>query len=322
MKRVLQSRPVSSLLARRSTTPLHTTTSEATPSSNNPITAISHRSFIKQRSQIKTTFVNNYHNKARSAVADIIPLSDRFRPHGPSGAGAVRIAVSDTAVDLMSDSTGRRFASTTDKAGGHDRDTRTKGRPSESRIGSEGGHEISSDPSSSTLSSLTPKKKRGKRLVPIERHYNTRSSKGKSCSKVDKLEREFVLDCGLRDGATAPTGSRGGASKRHQTHVEATGFEHEKELNRFTLNLRNNQKARIDYRILQRRSPDQGQPVVIELYHSEVPEQLRGRGIGKALASGALDCIESNKWRVVVTCSYLNEYMNEHAKEAHKRLRY
>lgn len=81
---------------------------------------------------------------------------------------------------------------------------------------------------------------------------------------------------------------------------------------RFTLDLGNDKVARIDYKPI---SKD-----LIEMYHTEVPEELRGRGIGKTLAEGALECASRSNLKLKVTCEYLEDYVRRFAKERHKKL--
>lgn len=80
---------------------------------------------------------------------------------------------------------------------------------------------------------------------------------------------------------------------------------HDKEKNRFTLDLGNKQEARVDYRSIGKDS--------VEMYHSEVPQELRGLGIGKALAKGAIEQALKNNMKVKLTCSYLINFLEKFA---------
>ncbi len=46
--------------------------------------------------------------------------------------------------------------------------------------------------------------------------------------------------------------------------------------------------------------------------HTEVPQQLRGRGIGQALAHGALEQARSEGSRVVAYCRFIAAYIDRH----------
>lgn len=78
------------------------------------------------------------------------------------------------------------------------------------------------------------------------------------------------------------------------------------------LELGDGQVARIDYE-----PAGKGR---IEMYHTEVPVELRGLGIGKILAKGAFDCAERENLRLKVTCSYLEDYLERFGGEGHKQL--
>lgn len=101
-------------------------------------------------------------------------------------------------------------------------------------------------------------------------------------------------------------------SKVSATDVHSTGVQHDKRNCCYTLDLGNNQVARIDYRVCG--------PSCIELFETFVPEELRGRGIAKVLARGVLDQAFSNKLKVKLTCTYLLDYFNKFADPKHKNL--
>jgi len=50
---------------------------------------------------------------------------------------------------------------------------------------------------------------------------------------------------------------------------------------------------------------------VYDLYHTEVPEHLRGKGIAKHLAKAALDFVVNQKARAILSCTYLQKYHRE-----------
>ena len=55
---------------------------------------------------------------------------------------------------------------------------------------------------------------------------------------------------------------------------------------------------------------------VIILVHTEVPEPLRGRGIGEQLARHALEAARSQGWRVSVRCPYVARFLEQHPEYA------
>lgn len=101
------------------------------------------------------------------------------------------------------------------------------------------------------------------------------------------------------------------SSAPNQT-MQNTKVKHDRKARRFVLDLGNKQLARIDYKSVGGN--------VLDMYHTEVPIELRGRGIGKALASGALDLVERDQMKVRLSCSYLQDYIEHHADPRHKQL--
>lgn len=134
------------------------------------------------------------------------------------------------------------------------------------------------------------------------------------------IQRSSKLDLSssswLGQSQRGSTNDNNNNSKHHSMSTEKTkscsSVKHQKASHKFTLDLGKNQTARIDYRNIG--------PKKIEMYHTEVPEELRGRGIGKALAKGALECAGSNDMKVKVTCEYLINFVNKHAEPKHKKL--
>ena len=51
---------------------------------------------------------------------------------------------------------------------------------------------------------------------------------------------------------------------------------------------------------------------VLQLIHSEVPEALRGHGLGGELAHGALEWARENGVKVDVICSTVAAYLEKH----------
>ena len=54
----------------------------------------------------------------------------------------------------------------------------------------------------------------------------------------------------------------------------------------------------------------------IDLIHTEVPEALRGRGIGDRLARAALDYARNEGLHVVAVCPFVRSYLRRHPDEA------
>ena len=55
-------------------------------------------------------------------------------------------------------------------------------------------------------------------------------------------------------------------------------------------------------------------PGVITLTHTEVPQELSGRGIGSTLARGALALARAQGLKVVVKCPFIAAYMAKHTE--------
>jgi uncharacterized protein len=51
---------------------------------------------------------------------------------------------------------------------------------------------------------------------------------------------------------------------------------------------------------------------VYVLYHTEVPPEFEGRGIGSRLVKGALEQIKTDGKRIVPTCSFIVAYLRRH----------
>jgi uncharacterized protein len=52
---------------------------------------------------------------------------------------------------------------------------------------------------------------------------------------------------------------------------------------------------------------------VITFTHTEVPKELGGKGVGSALAQGALDQVRAQGLRVVARCPFIAAYIQKHA---------
>lgn len=95
-------------------------------------------------------------------------------------------------------------------------------------------------------------------------------------------------------------------------HRAAGPVRHDKKSKQFLLDLGDHQVARIEYRQIGKN--------LIELQHTEVPEALRGKGIGRALAKGALEKASQANLRLKVTCGFLRHYLDRYADEKYRKL--
>lgn len=93
--------------------------------------------------------------------------------------------------------------------------------------------------------------------------------------------------------------------------LNPSSVRHEKTNKRFVLDLGHGREARIDYKSVGRNK--------IDMYHTEVPVEMRGRGIGRVLAKGALDQAATNNTKVKLTCSYLVNYVEKFADDNTKK---
>jgi predicted GNAT family acetyltransferase len=53
-------------------------------------------------------------------------------------------------------------------------------------------------------------------------------------------------------------------------------------------------------------------PGVITFIHTEVPDALAGKGVGSALAKGALDLVRKSGDKVVAKCPFIRAYIEKH----------
>jgi hypothetical protein len=56
-------------------------------------------------------------------------------------------------------------------------------------------------------------------------------------------------------------------------------------------------------------------PTTLTLVHTEVPENLRGRGIGGALVDGSFDRAQSDGLQVEVKCPFAKDYLRAHPRD-------
>jgi predicted GNAT family acetyltransferase len=57
-------------------------------------------------------------------------------------------------------------------------------------------------------------------------------------------------------------------------------------------------------------------PGVITFTHTEVPQELSGRGIGSALVRGALEAARAEGLKVVAKCPFVSAYIASHPEFA------
>lgn len=131
--------------------------------------------------------------------------------------------------------------------------------------------------------------------------YDTRKAKGSMSREKSPLSQNRKSGRGDGDKYRGPKDHRSLGSVRH-----------DKGSHRFILDLGDNQVARIEYKPVGNNK--------IELYYTEVPVELRGRGIGKSLAKGALECAAKDNYKIKVTCEYLKDYIRRFAGDKYKKL--
>ena len=81
---------------------------------------------------------------------------------------------------------------------------------------------------------------------------------------------------------------------------------HDEAQSRFTVSL-DGHTAELQYR----RLPDG----VLDLVHTGVPDALQHRGVGDALAVGALDYARARGLRVILTCPFLRRWIVSHPEQ-------
>jgi len=59
---------------------------------------------------------------------------------------------------------------------------------------------------------------------------------------------------------------------------------------------------------------------VMEMYHTEVPQELQGKGYAKQLVQEAFKYAMENNLKVKPTCSYVAKYVRDMASESEKKI--
>ncbi|KAI1732488.1 GCN5-related n-acetyl-transferase domain-containing protein [Ditylenchus destructor] len=59
---------------------------------------------------------------------------------------------------------------------------------------------------------------------------------------------------------------------------------------------------------------------IIEMYHTEVPQQHRGKGLAEQLVKEAFKYCLENKYKVYPTCTYVAKYSKQFATEEEKSI--
>ncbi|AOE50696.1 GNAT family N-acetyltransferase [Kangiella sediminilitoris] len=77
---------------------------------------------------------------------------------------------------------------------------------------------------------------------------------------------------------------------------------------RFIVPLEDDHKAVVSYEM---------QGDILKLVHSEVPEELRGKGYGSVMMEAVLKAIEQEGYKIVPVCSYVKHYISKHDEWQH-----
>jgi predicted GNAT family acetyltransferase len=59
---------------------------------------------------------------------------------------------------------------------------------------------------------------------------------------------------------------------------------------------------------------DKIEPNTLDLVHTEVPEELGGKGVGSELVKGALNYCKENNLLVIPSCPFIKSYMEKHTE--------
>ncbi|CAD5215362.1 unnamed protein product [Bursaphelenchus okinawaensis] len=81
---------------------------------------------------------------------------------------------------------------------------------------------------------------------------------------------------------------------------------------KFFLDLAQGNQATLEYRQLK--------PNVIDIYHTQVPPELKGKGITAQLCKEAFSFAKDNKLKVVTSCPTALKYVESKATEAERKI--
>lgn len=59
---------------------------------------------------------------------------------------------------------------------------------------------------------------------------------------------------------------------------------------------------------------DKMEPNILDMTHTEVPDELSGKGVGSKLVSGALQYCKDNNLKVIPSCSFVKSYTDKHSE--------
>lgn len=59
---------------------------------------------------------------------------------------------------------------------------------------------------------------------------------------------------------------------------------------------------------------DKIEPNILDLVHTEVPEELSGKGVGSKLVEGALNYCKENGLLVIPSCPFIKKFMDKHTQ--------
>ena len=54
------------------------------------------------------------------------------------------------------------------------------------------------------------------------------------------------------------------------------------------------------------------EPNILDLTHTEVPEELSGKGVGSKLVIGVLQYCKDNNLQIIPSCSFVKSYIDNH----------
>ncbi|ODM98071.1 FACT complex subunit SSRP1 [Orchesella cincta] len=181
--------------------------------------------------------------------------------------------------------------------------------------------EFISDDSSSSDGEGGSKKKKGKKESSGSKAKGPAKGKGKANSKKKESESE-------PEASGSGSGSESGSAIRQlrfspvlsscrcvfRSMSSAMNFkvEHDPDNKKFFIKL-GDAEAKLEYV-----KNDLNGNTVLDMWHTEVPPPLQGKGIAKILAQEAFDYVVENKLKMQLTCSYLQKYLKDNPLDKYK----